>query len=337
MTETGSTTSAGGRAYVSNSYGDTVAVIDTAANEVIATIGFGDAPSKSTVTADLEGRVDVRHGLVNPTVAPGGHHVYVAKSVGGGIAVIDANTHTVTSVIDAGGPKPSGLAFTPDGKRLVVTLLGEAVEEPGAVAVIDCATGEAGTPVPVGGQPERLTLSPDGRRAYVVSMHDRSMWVLDVDAQEVMTKVALGELPFNVLASPDGERVYVGVLRADYLAAIDARSHDIVGTIEVPSPNGLAFSDDGRSIFVTSVFDDSMHVIDLEEGKVVRSAGVGEKPGYLALTKDGSRAYVVRPFGETVSVVDTETLSVVDTINVDTGPTTVCIRYPESTVSKETP
>jgi YVTN family beta-propeller protein len=315
-------------AYVSNSYGDTVSVIDTATNEVIATIDFGDAPSKPTATADLQGQVDVRHGLVNPTVAPDGQHVYVAKSVGGGIAVIDAQTRTVTRVLDAGGPKPSGLAFTPDGSRLVVTLLGATVEAPGAVAVIDCVTGDAGPPVPTGGQPERLALSPDGHRAYVVSMHDRSMSVLDVEACEFVKTVPLGELPFNVLASPDGARVYVGVLRAGHVAVIDARSHDVVDTMEVPSPNGLAFSPDGRSMFVTSVFDDSVQVIDLDAGKVVRSGEVGEKPGHLALTKDGSRAYIVRPFGQTVSVLDTRTLDVVHTVEVDKGPTTVAMCYP---------
>jgi YVTN family beta-propeller protein len=313
---------------VSNSYGDTVSVIDTATNDVIATIDFGDAPSKPTATADLQAQVDVRHGLVNPTVAPDGQQVYVAKSVGGGIAVIDARTRTVTRVLDAGGPKPSGLAFTPDGTRLVVTLLGATVETPGGVAVIDCASGNASRPVPTRGQPERLALSPDGRRAYVVSMHDRSMSVLDVDAREVVETVPLGELPFNVLASPDGARVYVGVLRAGYVAVIDTRSYDVVDTIEVPSPNGLAFSPDGRSMFVTSVFDDSVQVIDLDAGKVVRSSAVGEKPGHLALTRDGSCAYIVRPFGETVSVLDTETLEVVHTVEVDKGPTTVAIRYP---------
>ena len=115
MIATGSTTSSG-RAYVSNSYSDTVSVIDTTTNEVIATVGFGDAPRKPTASADNAGTVELAHGPVNPTVAPDGRHVYVAKRVGGGIAVIDVETNVVTTVIDAGGPKPSGLAFTPDGE-----------------------------------------------------------------------------------------------------------------------------------------------------------------------------------------------------------------------------
>ena len=109
------------------------------------------------------------------------------------------------------------------------------------------------------------------------------------------------------------------------LAVIDTRSQEVVGTIEVPSPNGIAFSPDHRSVYVTSVFDDSVNVVDIEAGTVVRSADVGEKPGYLALTEDGARAYFIRPFGDTVSVLDTETLTVVDTITVGKGPSVVTI------------
>ena len=326
MTEIGSTTSAG-RAYVSNSYSDTVSVIDTVTNAVIATIGFDDAPRKPTASADNAGTVDLAHGLVNPTVSPDGQHVYVAKSIGGGIAVIDVETNVVTTVVDAGGPKPSGLVFTCDGERLVVTLLGPTVDAPGAVTVIDCTTGVVASPVPVGAQPERVALSPDGRHAYVVSLHSKSLSVFDVDARAVVATIALpGELPFNLLVAPDGERVYVGEVRSNSLAVIDTRSQEVVGGIDVPSPNGIAFGPDHRSIYVTSVFDDSVNVVDIDAGKVVRSGDVGEKPGYLALTNDGARAYFVRPFGETISVMDTETLTVVDTITVGKGPSVVTIR-----------
>ena len=110
---------------------------------------------------------------------------------------------------------------------------------------------------------------------------------------------------------------------------IDARSHEIVDRIDIPSPNGIAFSPDRRSIYVTCVFDDSVRVIDLDAGKVVRSADVGEKPGHLALTDDGSRgvhraARSARPCRS----LDTETLEIVHTINVGKGPTIGAIRNP---------
>ena len=85
---------------MSNSYGDTVSVIDTATNVVIATIAFADGPRRTTRSADNQEDVQLTHGLVNPTLTPDGTRVYVAKSVGGGIAVIDVATNSVTGTID---------------------------------------------------------------------------------------------------------------------------------------------------------------------------------------------------------------------------------------------
>ena len=313
---------------MTNSYGDTVSVVDTTTNDVVATIAdFGDAAPRSTRSADGEQHVDVAYGLVNPTVTPDGRHVYVAKSVGGGIAVIDVASQKVTDMVDPGGPKPSGLAFTPDGERLVVTLLGETVDAAGGVTVIDCTTGAAATPVPVGGQPERVALSPDGRRAYVVSMHSRSMWVLDVDAREIVAETSpLGELPFNVLVAPGGDRVYVGVLRSN----CRGRDRHAVARRRGRHRGADAERDGVRP-------RPSEHL----RHECVRRHGAGRRPrrrqggavgrrGREArpprATDDGSRAYFVRPFGETVSVMDTQTLTIVDTIAVDKGPTTVAIR-----------
>ena len=202
VTETGSTTSAG-RAYVSNSYSDTVSVIDTTTNAVIATIGFDDAPRQPTASADNAGTVDLAHGLVNPTVAPDGQHVYVAKSVGGGIAVIDVATNVVTKVIEAGGPKPSGLVFTPDGTRLVVTLLGATVDATGAVTVIDCATGEVAAPRATGcaARADR-TLTRRTSRLCRQLAQQVAVGVRRRCVGEIVATIALpGELPFNLLVS----------------------------------------------------------------------------------------------------------------------------------------
>ena len=127
--------------------------------------------------------------------------------------------------------------------------------------------------------------------------------MFDVDAREIVARIPLsGNSRSTCSPHLTVSAVYVGQVRSSSLAVIDTRSHEVVDTIEVPSPNGIAFSPDHRSIYVTSVFDNSVNVIDVEAGKVVSTADVGEKPGYLALTKDGTRAYFVRPFAETVSV-----------------------------------
>jgi len=91
-----------GKAYVTNSYADTVSVVDTTTDKVIATIPVDKAP-------------------VNPTFTPDGKQVYVANSQAGTLSVIDVKIDAVTATIQAGGPKPSG-RHTRNGRGVVCPL-----------------------------------------------------------------------------------------------------------------------------------------------------------------------------------------------------------------------
>ena len=200
MTDTGSTTSSG-RAYVSNSYSDTVSVIDTTTNAVIATIGFDDAPRRPTASADNAGTVDLAHGLVNPTVAPDGQHVYVAKSVGGGIAVIDVETNVghegrrcrrseaVRVGVHARRHAPGRDAARGDGRRPRCRHRDRLRHRRGGGPRASWVRSPSGS-----------HSHPTARHAYVVNLHSKSLSVFDVDARVIVATIALpGELPFNLL------------------------------------------------------------------------------------------------------------------------------------------
>ena len=125
---------------------------------------------------------------VNPPLTPDRSRLYVANSTEGTISVIDPASDTVVSTIKTGAPKPSGLAFTPDGKRLVVTLLGETIHMPGAVQVIELATGVLGPIVPLQAQPERLALAHAGVRAYISTLTANTMPVFPLDRCAALRK-----------------------------------------------------------------------------------------------------------------------------------------------------
>jgi DNA-binding beta-propeller fold protein YncE len=115
----------------------------------------------------------------------------------------------------------------------------------------------------------------------------------------------------------------VGTILSNTINVIDTKTNKIVNTIASDSPNGMAFSADFRSLFVTNVFAGTVQEISLETRMVVKTEAAGDIPGYLVLTQDGKRGYFVRPAGNTVDVLDTTTLKIIDTITVDTGPNVV--------------
>jgi YVTN family beta-propeller protein len=94
----------GSKVYVSNSQSNTVSVIDTAKNMVIASIAAVGPPSP-----------------VGVAVSPDGSKVYVTNQSSGisTVSVIDTSTNTVTATIPV-GIEASGVAVTPDGSKVYV-------------------------------------------------------------------------------------------------------------------------------------------------------------------------------------------------------------------------
>lgn len=60
---------------------------------------------------------------------------------------------------------------------------------------------------------------------------------------------------------------------------IDTQNNKVAATIEVgKGAHGVVPSDDGRSVFVTDTFDDTVSVIDVASQKVVNTISVGNAP-----------------------------------------------------------
>jgi YVTN family beta-propeller protein len=292
-------------AYVSNSGSDTVSVIDTTTHNVVATVATGKAP-------------------VNPTFTPDRRKVYVSNSQAGTLSVIDVATNQANT-IPAGGDRPSGLAFSPDGMTLYVSFLSEDYVSPGALVSIDLSTGKASPPIPMGADPERIALTPSGDRLYVNNLLDGTMAIIDTATSKVTAMITLGDLPFNPLMAPDGSVVYVGVMSANHIAVIDTKTNQITRTIPADSPNGMTFSTDFQSLFVSNALSGTVQEVSLTMDKVLKTQMVGGLPGNIALLPDGKHAYMVRPDGSTVEVLDVSSLMIVNTITVGTGPSVVTI------------
>lgn len=128
---------AGGRlAYVSTSAGS-VSALDTVSDTVVATITVSGA------------------GAMAENVS--GSKVYVGSAHG--VAVIDTARNVVTSYI-SGFSGPSGIAVDPANGLAYVA------DEGGASVVVFSTVTDAivGSPIHVGRQPYRVTVSPDGIR-----------------------------------------------------------------------------------------------------------------------------------------------------------------------------
>jgi YVTN family beta-propeller protein len=114
-------------AYVANTTGNSVSVIDTATNKIVGSpIPVGTNPEWDAVTPD-------------------GKHVYVTNINSASVSVIATATNTVIATIPVGS-FPIGVAITPDGTHAYVANNGSK-----SISVIYTATNKVvGTSIPVG-------------------------------------------------------------------------------------------------------------------------------------------------------------------------------------------
>jgi YVTN family beta-propeller protein len=123
---------------VASAGNNTVLVLDTSTNTVVATVPVGNLP-------------------IGVAITPDGAFAYVANAFGSTVSVIDTSTNTVVATVRV-GPLPTGVAITPDGAFAYV-----ANADGNTVSVIDTATNTVVDTVLVGGFPQFIafgTLNP---------------------------------------------------------------------------------------------------------------------------------------------------------------------------------
>jgi YVTN family beta-propeller protein len=297
-----------GHLYAANSFSDNVSVIDTYANEVVATIPVGHHPAEMTFTPDHK-------------------QIYVSNSADDTISVIDVATNTVVNTIPVDN-FPLGLAFTPDGKHLVVSY------EPNVMRIITMATGEAGPPIRVGLDSEQIRMTPDGKYVYALSTLNNRVDVLDVDKAQITATIpitnanggAAPPFPYNALMSPDGKTLYVGAIFDSFVAVIDTQSNAVVNTWPAKYPVGMQYSLDHTKLYITNYYGaSSIGEYDAATGELLRSHRTVHKPSFMAVREDGKYAYFGQAYGTTMTVFDTDKWTVKKKLTVGKGTNAVLI------------
>jgi YVTN family beta-propeller protein len=231
----------GSKLYVVNEDSGIMSVIDTATNAVTTTINVGGFPqgvavspdgSKIYVTLTSGSTVEVFNAATNAltaivlvsenpqglAVTPDGSKVYVANLGDNNVSVIDTTTNAVIARIDITLPsdgelpvvEPHGVAVSPDGTKVYVTISGGIAFSNGVelrldrVAVIDTATNTVIATTPVGSFPVGVSVTPDGRKVYVANSGDNNVSVIDTARNTVTTTIPVGGSPiaFGVFIQP---------------------------------------------------------------------------------------------------------------------------------------
>ncbi|MGZ3810415.1 MAG: YVTN family beta-propeller repeat protein [Mucilaginibacter sp.] len=286
-------------AYVANAGANTVSVIKTSTNAIVATIPVGTQPEGVCVSAD-------------------GTRVYVSNTGSNSVSVINTATNAVVSSIPV-GPGLYGITVSPDGSSVYVISGANS-----SVYVINTATNTVVANIQVGSVPLAVCVSPDGSKVYVSNHVSNSISVISTASNTVVATITVGYGPEGIVLSPDGSLLYVANMTSNTISVINTGTNTVTATILAGfAPFGITASLDGKWIYFTNnsnAGNGSVSVISTASNMITSVTEVGVQPEAVSVSPDGKLLFVTNSGSNTVSIVDVIKNAVIGTVSVGLDP-----------------
>lgn len=296
---------------------------------VVSTRGNGRTLLIDPVSGAVGSTIEAGIGLHEIASAPDGS-LAVGSAYGAGprhqtpdkrLCVLDLASGTLlrtVELVDAKGLehfRPNDLVFLPGSRRVLVTS-----EVRTSLLEVDVVEGrivrEIQHGLPAG---HMLAVTPDGRRAFVPSVHAGTVAAIDLEKGEVIATIAAGVGAEGVACSPDGAQAWVANNRAGSITVIDVATLSPLATFPAAGfPFRVRFTPDGRRVLVTCPQANVVRVYDAMTREIRGEIATDPAPTSIAVEPGGSRACVVSAASGRVQVLDLETMTVA--LSVDAGP-----------------
>ena len=123
-------------------------------------------------------------------VSPDGRELWTANSQDGTLSIIDIANRKVTATLDAKVFSANRLKFTPDGKLVLITSLGN-----GDLVIYDAISRKEFKRVRIGRGAAGILMDSQGNRAFVACSPDNYIAILDLKTLEVTNHIDVGGEP----------------------------------------------------------------------------------------------------------------------------------------------
>jgi YVTN family beta-propeller protein len=292
------------RAFISNSDGDSLSIIDRETYQVLKTLPVGDYPHHMTVS--LEGR-----------------HLYIGNTHSDTVSAIDLATENIVKVLPL--LDPYNLYYTPDRKLIVTTAtrLGRVeVHSAEAWSHIDDAKGWTRlAQIPTGKDPNHFAFSPDSHFMYVSNEYSHNLSVIDLQERKLVRQVKTGRRPVDVSLAPGGKILFLANYGEGRVTVYDTDNFAELEQIPTGAgAHGMAMSVDGKTLFVSNRDADSVSAIDVASRKVTQTFRVPKGPDMMEVTPDGKELWVTGRYGAQVFVVDLSSGKIIHRIRTGAAP-----------------
>ena len=280
-------------------------------------------PSSLKVVAKLPAGPDPHEVIASPD----GSTAYISNYGGGRyntLTVVDLTARKVLPAIDLGALRgPHGLAYA-GGK---VWFTAEAAK---AIGSYDPATKKVDWIMGTGqNRTHMIYVFPDLNRIVTTNVSSGTVsWIekgensgqLGGDWNETVIPVSRGSEGFDVCA--DKKEIWVANAGNGTVSIIDTASKNVIQTLDanVKGANRLKFTPDGKLVFISSLSQPDVTILDAATRKEVKRVRVGHGAAGIEMQPDGSRVYVACSPDGYVAVIDLHSLEIVGRIEAGQGP-----------------
>lgn len=282
---------AGGIAFIINSGGASISVIDMGTQKEVRRIPTLREPH-------------------HVALSPDGRSLLVGDTAGNQMMFLDPNTGAVQRRIPVADPYQLG--FSPNGKFLTVNGLAR-----NQVDVYDAGTMKLLKRFHVVATPSHLAYSPDSSMVYVTLQDSDKLAAFDLRTMTPAWTVPIGKTPAGVLWL--NGRLLVADMGTDHLAEVDPATGKVIGTVETGrGAHQLFLSPDKKILWVNNRAGGTTVSLDSKTLKLIRTYKIPGGPDDLDFAPDG-KLWITRRWAESVAVLDPATGSY-ETISVGRSP-----------------
>jgi YVTN family beta-propeller protein len=242
--------------------GKNIAVIDIASKKVVGNIAFD-------------------HGIRPhcPLIGPKDGRLYVTTELDKTITIIDPKTLKIVGTLPTEQEQSHMMVLSHDGKRAYTANVG-----PGTVSVIDVAGRKVLKVIPISGNTQRISITPDDKWVFTADQTKAQMAAIDTTKNEVAKWIPMEGMGYGSAVTPDGKWLLVALADRNKVAVIDVRTMQVARTVAVGDyPQEVLVQPNGKTAYVSCMHGSgTVSEIDLASWKTTRTITTGSSTDGLA-------------------------------------------------------
>ncbi|MDH5185857.1 MAG: beta-propeller fold lactonase family protein [candidate division WOR-3 bacterium] len=192
------------------------------------------------------------------------------------------------------------------------------------VTVIDCATNQIITRIPVGSRPhshQALALNRINNKVYCANWSSDNVTVINCNTNQVDATIPVGYWPSALLWNHLNNKVYCANNWSDNITVIDGSTNQIDTTIYVGMwPQFFALNTTNNYIYCAVEETDEVVVLDGSNQHLIAHIGVGDSPKEVIWNSLSNKIYSTNRLDSSVTIINGATNHVITTVRVGQGP-----------------